>query len=304
MRPTTCQGNIRYWALGISVLFHAAALAVFTGVQLSNHPGSDSAERPSISMQMIETVLEQPAPIPIPQVEPVVKSEPRREPDIENEPKPLVSETVEIEPVAEPAAIAESAPTAPAPPAAPFATPNEVEFFGQKSIVERICYVVDCSGSMYGQMYRVKDQLKQSIMKLNPPQSFCVLFFMDGREVLMTGPGKLEPATVGAKSQALELIGKVKPGGRTDAAHALECAMRLRDPQRQGPEVIYFLTDGFNLDDSGSQLFVDKIDRLRRSLAPSAVVHTIGFRPEEVDQRMLKTLAQHAGGVYIEVIEN
>jgi hypothetical protein len=301
MRPTACQGNIRYWALGISVLFHAAALAVFTGVQLSNHLGRDTAERPSISMQMIETVLEQPVPIPIPQVEAVVKPEPRREPDIESEPKPLVVEAVEIEPAADPAAIAEPVPTAPPLPPAPFATPNEVEFFGQKSIVQRICYVVDCSGSMYGQMYRVKDQLKQSIMKLNPSQAFCVLFFMDGREVLMTGSGKLEAATVRAKSQALELIGKVKPGGRTDAAHALECAMQLRDTERQGPEVIYFLTDGFNLDESGSQLFVDKINRLRRSLAPSAVVHTIGFWPEEADRRMLKTLAQQAGGVYIEV---
>lgn len=296
MRTRTCQGNVRYWALGISVVLHAAALAVFTSVRLSDRPNADAAEPPSISMQMIETALAQPAPIPKPKVEPVVKPEPREKPKTESEPEPLIAEEEPaVEPAAEPVAAAEPAPQT------PMSTTNEVEFFGQKSLVQRICYVVDCSGSMYGQMYRVKDQLKQSIMKLNPPQAFCVLFFMDGRQVLMTGAGRLASATVGAKSQAFELIGKVKPGGRTDAINALECAMRLRDEERHGPEVIYFLTDGFDLDDNGSQLFIEKIERLRNSLAPSVVVHTIGFWPQDRDRRMLKTLAQNTGGEFIEV---
>lgn len=277
-------------------MLHAAALAVFTSVRLSDRLSTDASEPPSISMQMIETAMAQPAPIPKPKVEPVVKPEPREEPKPESEPEPLIAEeTPVIEPTAEPVAAAEPAPQA------PMATANEVEFFGQKSIVQRICYVVDCSGSMYGQMYRVKDQLKQSIMKLNPPQAFCVLFFMDGREVLMTGSGQLASATVGAKSQAFELIGKVKPGGSTDAINALECAMQLRDEDRHGPEVIYFLTDGFDLDDNGSQLFIEKVDHLRNSLAPTVVVHTIGFWPQDRDRQMLKTLAQNTGGEFIPV---
>lgn len=299
MRTYTDQRKVALRALGISVVLHAAALGVFTGVQLSDGPAGDAVSQPAVSMQMIETVLAQPAPVPKPRVEPVVRPEP--EPVRDNEPEPLVVEAEPvIEPVTEP--VAEPArPAAVVEAAAPFETVNEVEFFGQRSIVQRICYVVDCSGSMYGQMYRVKDQLKQSIMKLNPQQAFSVLFFMDGREVLMTGTGTLEAATVGAKSQAIGLIGKVKPGGRTDAVHALECAMRLRDSERKGPEVIYFLTDGFNLDGDGGALFVEKIMQLRDSLVPSAVVHTIAFWPEEEDRRMLNMLAQYAGGVYIEV---
>ncbi|MBL7214889.1 MAG: VWA domain-containing protein [Phycisphaerae bacterium] len=300
MRKLTCQGNVRYWALGISVALHAAALAVFTGVRLSDNMTGNVSNRPSVSMQMIETVIEQPAPVPKPKVEPISKVEPEPEPEpkpeLKPEPEPLVTEEkLSPQPVPEPVEIVEPVPSAPKP------VVHEVEFFGQKSIVQRICYVVDCSGSMYGQMYRVKEQLKQSIMKLNPQQAFCVLFFMDGRQILMTGSGRLESATVGAKSQAFGLINKIKPAGSTDASHALECAMRLRDKNKHSPEVIYFLTDGFDLDDSGSQLFVEKIGRLRNSLAPAAVLHTIGFWPQDRDRMMLERLAQNASGNYIEV---
>ncbi len=252
--------------------------------------------RPSITVQMIEKVIEQPVPKPKPKIVAVAKVEKEPEPEIKPEPKPLVvQEPLAVEPAQEPVEEAEVV----LPESAPAA--NEVEFFGQKSIVQRVCYVVDCSGSMYGQMYRVKEQLKESIMDLNSRQEFCVLFFMDGREILMTGSGRLEPATVGVKSQALQLIERVRPAGSTDAAHALECAMRLRDRDKIGPEVIYFLTDGFSLDEDGSQLFIEKTERLRKSLAPSTVLHTIGFWPQLRDQIMLETLARNTGGNYTEV---
>ena len=293
MRKLACQGNVRYWALGISIAFHAAALAVFAGVKLTDRLSEDVSDKPSISMQMIETVIEQPAPVmPKPKVEPIAKVEPATKP----EPKPLVvEEKPPVRTPPEPVAVVERI--------LPVSKPvvHKVEFFGQRNIVERICYVVDCSGSMYGQMYGVKEQLKESITKLSPEQAFCVLFFMDGRQVLMTGSGCLESATLGAKSQAFGLIDKIKPAGSTDAAHALECAMRLRDTGKHSPEVIYFLTDGFDLDDSDSQLFVEKIGNLRKSLAPSVILNTIGFWPQERDRQMLKELADNTGGVYIEV---
>ena len=300
MRKLTCQGNVRYWALGISVALHAAALAVFTGVRLSDNMTGNVSNRPSVSMQMIETVIEQPAPVPKPKVEPISKVEPEPEPEpkpeLKPEPEPLVTEEkLSPQPVPEPVEIVEPVPSAPKP------VVHEVEFFGQKSIVQRICYVVDCSGSMYGQMYRVKEQLKQSILKLDSQQAFCVLFFMDGRQLLMTGSGRLESATARSKSQALELVDKVKPAGSTDAIHALECAVRLRDAGGHYPEIIYFLTDGFDFDESGSQLFLQGIDGLRKSFAPSAVLHTIGFWPQNHDRKMLETLARNTGGDYIEI---
>ena len=176
-----------------------------------------------------------------------------------------------------------------------------MEFFGQKSIVSRVCYVVDCSGSMYGRMYQVKDQLKKSILKLNSRQGFSVVFFMEGQTVLTSGGDTLTPATAGTKSTALELIESVRPSGSTDAGHALEAAMQLKDTSGKGAEVVYFLTDGFDLDSASSRLFVEKVNRLRSKHAPGTVLHTIGFGPQPRDRQMLKHLAQNTGGAFIEI---
>ena len=298
MGKLTCKGQVRYWALGISVAVHTVALGVFTGIKLSN-PVSSELEEASVSMRMVETVIEKPIVKPKPKVELIqrVRPAPKPKPQVKPEPKPLIVEKEEpvVKPVPEPVAVVEPVPAIAKP------VVHEVEFFGQKSIVQRICYVVDCSGSMYGQMYRVKEQLKQSILKLDSQQAFCVLFFMDGRQLLMTGSGRLESATARSKSQALELVDKVKPAGSTDAIHALECAVRLRDAGGHYPEIIYFLTDGFDFDESGSQLFLQGIDGLRKSFAPSAVLHTIGFWPQNHDRKMLETLARNTGGDYIEI---
>ncbi len=286
------KGRVRYWALVISVTVHAVALAVFTGVKLSARQADAAAARSGLSMQMIEKAVETPTPKPKPKIKPIEKVVEPEKP----QPKPLVADET---PIPEP----QPETTEPIEPSPAFTEPvaHEVEFFGQKSIVQRICYVVDCSGSMYGQMYRVKSQLKESILKLNSQQAFTVLFFTEGRQILMTGEGKLQAASVIAKSEALELIKRIRPGGSTDAAHALDRAMRLRDADNLSPEVIYFLTDGFDLDADGALEFVEKIETRRKMLAPAVVLHTIGFWPQENDRKMLDVLAAVTGGEFVEV---
>ncbi|MHC4552415.1 MAG: vWA domain-containing protein [Planctomycetota bacterium] len=290
MKQLAQTGKVRYWALVISVVIHAGALAVFTGVKLSARSGDARPQPCDVSMQMIEKVIQSPVakPKPKPKVKPVekivAKTEPQPSPLVAVEPqKPVDPTPVVVEPVA------------------PVLTAAPVEFFGQRSIVRRVCYVVDCSGSMYGQMYRVKERLKSSILNLNSNHAFCVLFFTEGRRILMTGSGQLAAATPAAKSAAMELIETVRPGGSTDAAHALETAMRLRSADGGSPEVIYFLTDGFDLDEDGALQFVEKIETQRKKLAPAVVLHTIGFWPQEMDRKMLDVLAGLTGGGYKEV---
>jgi hypothetical protein len=291
-------GSIRYWALIVSLALHTGALAVFTGVKLSGGSYKAPTGKPSLTLRAIERVAERPKPMPrvVPIVPPAPENPKTQEP-------PLVASTVE-EPIAAPLPLPEHTQTAEAVgtmPVEPSRPHDEVEFFGQKSIVEQVCYVVDCSGSMYGRMYLVKDQLKQSILNLNSDQAFCIVFFMEGRQVMMSGAGRLELATAAAKSQALKLIASIRPGGRTDAAHALEMAMRLKGADGRGPEVLYFLTDGFDLDASGSQNFMQSVERLRQTLVPKAVMHTIAFSPPSQDRRMLRTLAENTGGGFVEV---
>lgn len=290
INKTLHHGKVRYWALIFSVAAHAATLAVFTGVKLSGRMDQQLPQRPAMNVQMIEHAVAQAMPKPKPRIEPISKPVVRPEP----EQPPLIAEPSTPKPVQVTESVESMIDEAPP-------VVNEVEFFGQKSIVERICYVVDCSGSMYGQMYQVKEQLKSSILRLNSQQAFCVVFFMEGQKILTTGDGMLQAATAQAKSKAIKLIDSVRPSGSTDAEHALQQALRLKDSEGGCPEVVYFLTDGFDLDSQHSARFVERVDHLRRSLAPAAVLHTIGFWPQPLDRQMLRRLAGNANGQFIEI---
>lgn len=289
------HGKIQYWALVFSAAAHSVTLGLLTGFKLSGRPDAEASAKPVINLQMIERAVAQPTPRPKPRIEPIA------EPVVEarTEQPPLVSEPQAPEPVAadvtpepNPVEVAE---------AVADSQSDEVEFFGQKSVVGRVCYVVDCSGSMYGRMYLVKNQLKKSILNLNSRQAFSVVFFMEGQKILSSGSGTLVPATAGAKSAAMELIESVRPSGSTDAGHALETAMRLKDASGKGAEAVYFLTDGFDLDSRSSRLFAEKVDRLRNTHARTAVLHIIGFDTQMRDRQTLRRLAQNTGGAFINV---
>ena len=289
------HGKVCYWALIFSVAAHSVTLAVFTGVKLSGGTEEKVSPKPVISLQMIERAVAQPAPKPKPRIEPIA------EPVVQSEPEqpPLIPDPQPTEPTVVDTPLEADLRQINTPIANPQS--DEVEFFGQKSMVRRVCYVVDCSGSMYGQMYQVKDQLKKSILDLNSRQSFSVVFFMEGQTVLTSGGGTLAPATARAKSTALELIESVRPSGLTDAEHALEVAMRLKNASGEGAEAVYFLTDGFDLDSENSQLFAEKVNRLRNAHASNAVLHTIGFDAQPGDCQMLRRLAQNTGGAFINI---
>jgi Mg-chelatase subunit ChlD len=289
------HGKVCYWALIFSVAAHSVTLAVFTGVKLSGGTEEKVSPKPVISLQMIERAVAQSTPKPKPCIEPIA------EPVVQSEPEqpPLIPDPQPTEPTVVDASLEARSPQPTAPVINP--QPDEVEFFGQKSMVLSVCYVVDCSGSMYGQMYQVKDQLKKSILDLNSRQSFSVVFFMEGQTVLTSGGGTLAPATARAKSTALELIESVRPSGSTDAEHALEVAMRLKSASGEGAEAVYFLTDGFDLDSENSRLFAEKVNRLRNTHASNAVLHTIGFDAQPRDCQMLRRLAQNTGGAFINI---
>lgn len=297
MANSTRCGSIRLWALIVSALLHTAALGIFTGVKMSGISHSSPAAKPSLTMAAVERIADRPKPVP--RVEPIL---PPAKPQPKPAEAPLVAEIKqEQEPVMqEPADLSALTQTSPTDSSMIATETSEVEFFGQKSLAHQVCYVVDCSGSMYGQMYRVKEELKKSIQNLNPEHAFCAVFFMDGQEIMMSGRG-LESATAVSKSHALELIEAVRPRGATDAVHALEMALRLKGPDGRGPEVVYFFTDGFDLNTAGTQGFVETILRLQRTLSPQTVIHTTGFNPTNRDRRMLELLAHRTGGGFMSV---
>jgi Mg-chelatase subunit ChlD len=295
MKMDLRNGKVCSWALIFSVAAHSVTLAVFTGVKISKQAEGEVSSRPVLSMQMIEQVVAQPTPKPKPRVEPIA------EPLVQSETEepPLVSDSKLSQPPEAKIEMDSEQPQAGE--SVIDSGSDEVEFFGQKSIVSRVCYVVDCSGSMYGQMYLVKDQLKRSILNLSSRQAFSVVFFKEGQTALSSSGNTLAPATAGFKSAAFDLIESIRPSGTTDAGHALDRALQLKDASGKGVEVVYFLTDGFDLDSRESQLFVGRISRLLDSYDSGIVLHTIGFDAQPRDRQMLKQLAHQAGGVFIDI---
>ncbi|MFQ6049332.1 MAG: hypothetical protein ACE5K7_08210, partial [Phycisphaerae bacterium] len=96
-------------------------------------------------------------------------------------------------------------------------------FFGSGGNAYRICYVIDCSGSMLDSFDYVRRELKNSIRQLVAEQYFHVIFFSAGPPT-ESPPGRMVRATPEQKKRAFAFLDSVVPGGRTDPAPALERA--------------------------------------------------------------------------------
>ncbi|MHC4758187.1 MAG: VWA domain-containing protein, partial [Planctomycetota bacterium] len=177
-----------------------------------------------------------------------------------------------------------------------------VEFFGSGTYERKICFVVDCSGSMQGTMGQVKQQLKSSIGKLVPDQYFYVIFFGDGR-LFESGNGKLVRASQNNKENAYDFIDGITAAGRTNAFQALERAVKVEDDQGTKASVFYFLTDGFELASGESESLSLKIAELIIHSAPNTQINTISFWPTETDSSILRSISSLSGGECI-IIED
>ncbi|MBN1126510.1 MAG: VWA domain-containing protein [Sedimentisphaerales bacterium] len=177
-----------------------------------------------------------------------------------------------------------------------------VSFFGQYTGSRKICYVVDASGSMHGRLGNVKSQLIDSIQELRPDQFFSIIFFQDGDRLLEMRGGKLLRATPKSKEQAQTFIDTVMPSGPTNAVNALRRAMQIRDSLGRAPELIYFLTDGFDLGEgAGVEAFAVQIENMRKALAPGTRINTIGFWTELEDVAILRHIARQSGGAFTNI---
>jgi hypothetical protein len=173
-----------------------------------------------------------------------------------------------------------------------------VEFFGSSVRQRKVCYLVDCSGSMLGVFGKVREELKDSIAALQPDQYFYVIFF-GADKLFELGDGRLLRATPKAKSAANSLIDRIQPAGRTNAAAALERVVQIRDGKGMNPSIVYLLTDGFELTRENTTGFAQRIANLRKRFAPAVKINTIGFFPQDDDRRMLETIARQSGGEFV-----
>jgi len=174
---------------------------------------------------------------------------------------------------------------------------HRIEFFGSWTDQRKVCYLVDCSGSMLGIFVHVRKRLKESIGNLQPDQYFYIIFFGGGR--LFEFGDNLLRATQKAKAAAYDFIDSIQPAGQTNALAALERAVQIRDGSGVAPSLVYFLTDGFELITEDAQRFPQEIADLLVRFAPRTRINTIGFWPQSDDHKMLEAIARQSGGEFI-----
>ncbi len=287
-----------FWAWAASIVIHIVVLGVFAIVRFSQvQVAGRQYVAPTTKVSQIKKFIEAEPVIPRPKIkksaagyisggkENVLPA--KQTLDI---PKPVLlnSENFSRSPV----------PDSVLPKVGDSVLPQKVEFFGSFTEERKICYVVDCSGSMGGVFSRVKRKLTESIDSLQPDQYFYMLFF-GGDKLFEYGDGRLTRATPQAKSAAGEFIKSIQPAGATNTMEAMERAIQVRDGGNKSPSIIYFLTDGFELTSDDGYRFIQKILNIRKSFAPAVKINTIGFWPQDGDRRILEKIAEQTGGEFV-----
>ncbi len=134
----------------------------------------------------------------------------------------------------------------------------------------KIAYVVDFSGSILVAVDDLKRELKRSVGRLQPSQSFNVIVFYSaggGRDERVRTEGfesKLVPATQEATRDFFTWIDRKAPKGVTEPLPAIRQALALN------PEAVFFFSDGY-FDDE----VVDEITRANRLARAS--IHCLVF---------------------------
>ncbi|ARN57519.1 vWA domain-containing protein [Sedimentisphaera salicampi] len=170
---------------------------------------------------------------------------------------------------------------------------NRIEFFGNVASARKVCFVVDCSGSMLGFFGEVKQRLNEAITNLKQDNFFAIIVFR-GSDILELEQGKLIRASDKGKQTGLQMVESIPmPMGGPDAMEAVKKAIEYKDSIGDHAGVIYFLTDGF--DYAG---FSMEVERYRKEYAPAVKIHTIGFRTNSKDAAMLRRMAENSGGKF------
>lgn len=285
----TDERAIAYWALTFSLAAHVIGLAVAGAMRFSSVNLSGNANR------TVSAVIVQQAS--------ASSSAAQQNPPVE---------TVVPEPVCEPSSVPSLLTCAPQPPQTdapptpvepdsepipPVQPSEETWFCGHHWPAQRVCFVIDGSGSMNGLMYLVRQHLRSSIAALDSRQAFDILLAGEKGTIQAVFDRRLQGATVEAKAAALNALAQFKPKGQTDIEAALTAALTIRDKKGRTPEVIYLVTDGFDLITDTPSVFLSRLQSVFQSLPTKPVIHTIGVYPRPADETLLRQIAQQFGGI-------
>ncbi len=290
------RGSVTFWAWTASIIVHVIILTVFAVAKFSRSKAvAEQRPAPTARVTRVKELVQTPLITPKPKVKKPRKTTMTK---TAKHPQPItrIFNTKKPDPVSSDlTSLSRPAAAQSISPQTSRILPAGVEFFGSYTKRRKICYVVDCSGSMHGIFNRVRKELTKSIQTLQQDQYFYIIFFGSGR-LFEFGNGKLLRAMQKNKSAAYDFINSIKPAGQTNALMAIERAVKIRDTQGRGPSVIYFLTDGFELTTEAVQEFSNKVTNLQKRFVPMTKINTIGFWSQNNDRKLLQKIAQQSGG--------
>lgn len=164
----------------------------------------------------------------------------------------------------------------------------------------RVAYVIDYSGSIITIVDDLKRELKRSIGRLKPAQSFAVILFytsgggVDEKVRTEAFRPKLEPATDDVRREFFTWIDRKAPQGQTEPLQAVKQALAL------GPEAVFFFSDG--LFDDNYVAEIEKANAKARAriyclLFDDLLIRdTSGLPAESEGSRRLRKIAEASGG--------
>jgi hypothetical protein len=166
---------------------------------------------------------------------------------------------------------------------------GETEFFGIRDKGTQFAYVVDRSGSMRGKpLQKAKEELMASLGALRPTQQAQVVFYSDKLRPLRVDKKSLFWATDLNLTKMRQLIGSTESDdGGTNHVIALKSVLSAN------PDVVYFLTDGENLDRR-------RLEDIKRANRSGARIHCVQFGRGSKSSvtNYLERLARDNGGAY------
>ncbi len=285
--------KLRISSFGISIFLHIVILSIFAVATFSRGKVSTNQyTTPHATITKLRKQLAKPQIIPKPKIkEKITKLRKQKLKELQNKKVEIASNKIDVNLAKD---ISKEKETR--------ELKNEalsnIEFFGNQTSMRKVCFVVDCSGSMLGLFREVRNQLKSSISALTPDNFFDVIMFR-GTGLIEIGDGELLRATPNNIKRALKRIDRCpRPFGSPNALEAIKRAISLKDSSGAHADVIYFLTDGFDFSSDENENFALEVNRLRLENSPKTRIHTIGFWTNNRDKEMLKRLAQTSGGEF------
>lgn len=288
------------WAWGVSIVLHVVILCIFGVVRFSRADEQRQySKAPAARIASIKHLTQAAPLMPKPSISksPAVIAR-NRYAETAEQSLPLDRIFSPAKPVLEDWQPSTTAENGLLPAAGEFS--GSIEFFASIDRQRKVCYLVDCSGSMQGIFSQVRRKLKESIKALQADQYFYVIFFGDSK-LYEIGSGEMLRASPKAKDEAIAFVDKMRPAGLTNAMAALERAVRIRDNKGRSPSLAYFLTDGFELANEDAAAFGQRIEKLLEKYAPTMKINTIAFLPQPADRKMLESIARKTGGTFLSI---